>query len=136
MSEAIAKMRNVPISVKYGGQLARKLQGMKVEKAKKYLEQVLEHKQVIPLYKHYKKKAHLKGQIKREIYADKMVKYFIKLIRDVENNAFNKGMDLKALKIEEIKVGYGQRRYFYQTQGRRRVRRHKVAHLTIKVKEA
>lgn len=128
---------NAPISTKWAREVAVAIKGMKLEDAKAYLERVLKHKDWIPVRRYNKKVAHRKGVkdgIKSGRFLDKTVKYFLKLIRNVEANAQSQGLPLENLRIVHVWVGKGYRRYKRQPKGHYRIRRAKSTHVEMVVK--
>lgn len=132
---AKAMIVNAPISTKWAREVAAAIRGMQLEKAKKYLERVLQHKDWIPIRRYNKKVAHRKGSkgVKSGRFLDKTVKYFLKLIRNVEANAEAQGLSLEKLKIVHVWVGKGRRRFKRQPKGMFRIRRSKATHVEMVV---
>ena len=131
-------LTNAPISTKWAREVAVAIKGMKLSEAKAYLERVLEHKDWIPIRRYNKKVAHRKGVkngVKSGRFLDKTVKYFLRLIRNVEANAQSKGLSTENLRIVHIWVGKGFRRYKRQPKGHFRIRRAKSTHVEMVVKE-
>ena len=128
---------NAPISTKWAREVAVAIKGMKLEEAKRYLERVLKHQDWIPVKRYNKKVAHRKGVkdgVKSGRFLDKTVKYFLKLIRNVEANAQAQGLALENLRIVHIWVGKGFRRLKRQPKGMFRFRRAKSTHVEMVVK--
>ena len=131
-------LTNAPISTKWAREVAVAIKGMKLVDAKKYLERVLKHEDWIPIRRYNKKVAHRKGVkagVKSGRFLDKTVKYFLKLIRNVEANAQARGLTVEKLRIIHIWVGKGYRRYKRQPKGMFRIRRAKSTHVEMVVKE-
>merc|ERR1712146_43005 len=97
---------------------------MSLKKAKKYLEDVLEHKQAIPFRRH-------NGGIGRAAQAKmvnatqcrwpaKSCKFLLDLLKNAESNAEVKGLDVDSLEITHIQVSKAQkqRRRTYRAHGR------------------
>ena len=87
--------------------LAYALKGMKTEKAKKYLQEIIEMKQPLPAVFHNKKRAHQKG-IGPGSYPKKAAKYMLKILENAENNAEYKGFDTENMKIAHISAYTGR----------------------------
>merc|ERR1712146_268312 len=97
---------------------------MSLKKAKKYLEDVIEHKQAIPFRRH-------NGGIGRVAQAkmvnatqcrwpSKSCKFLLDLLKNAESNAVVKGLDVDSLEITHIQVNKAQkqRRRTYRAHGR------------------
>ncbi len=134
---AKAMLKNTPISTKWAREVARAIKGMNLRKAVEYLERVLEHRDWIPAKRYNKKVAHRKGVkegVKSGRYMDKTVKYFLKLLRNVESNAEQAGLDPSNVKIVHVWVGKGFRRLKRQPKGMWRIRRSKSTHIEVVVR--
>ncbi|NPA86473.1 MAG: 50S ribosomal protein L22 [Candidatus Diapherotrites archaeon] len=129
---------NAPISTKWAREVAVTIKGMSIPEAKDFLNRVLKHQDWIPLRRYNKKVAHRKGVkagIKSGRFLDKTVKYFLRLIRNVEANAEAQGIDSSRARIVHVWVGKGFRRWKRQPKGRFRLRRAKSTHVEMVVKE-
>ena len=94
-------------SPKDSANLAYALRGMTTEKAKKYLEAVMQKKQAVPTIFHNKKRAHKKGMGPGS-FPQKAAKYMLKVLKNAENNAEYKGFDVDAMKITHISAYQGR----------------------------
>jgi large subunit ribosomal protein L22 len=94
-------------SLKDSKNLAHALRGMKTEKAKKYLEEIIAMKRPLPAVFHNGKRAHQKG-IGPGSFPQKAARYMLKTIENAENNAEYKGFDVENMKITHISA-YGGR---------------------------
>ncbi len=129
---------NAPISTKWAREVAVAIKGKRLVEAKAYLQRVLKHLEWIPVRRYNKKVAHRKGVrggVKSGRFMDKTVKYFLKLIRNVEANAEALGLDVEKVRIVHVWVGKGYRRYKRQPKGMFRIRRAKSTHVEMVVKE-
>lgn len=102
ISRAMAK--SLKISPKHSVEICRAIRGMEVEKAKNYLERVIDMKQSVPFKRHNKKVGHRKGQQgwPSGRYPVKAASEILKVLINAEANAEDKGMDIENLKIEHI----------------------------------
>ncbi len=134
---AKARLVNAPISTKYATELARELRGKKLKDSIAFLERVLRHEDWVPLRRYNKKVPHRKGSkiVKSGRFMDKTVKYFLKLLREVEANAISKGLDPERLVIYHIAAHKGWRRPKIQPRLRRIIRK-KATHVEVVVVEA
>jgi large subunit ribosomal protein L22 len=87
--------------------LAYAIKGMKIEDAKKYLQEIIDMKRPLPAVFHKKKRAHQKS-IGPGSYPQKAAKYMLKTLENAENNAEYKGFDVENMKISHIST-YGGR---------------------------
>ncbi len=87
--------------------LAYAIKGMNAEKAKKYLNEIIEMKRALPTVFHKKKRAHKKG-IGPGSYPKKAAKYMLKILENAENNAEYKGFDVESMKIIHISAYKGR----------------------------
>ncbi|GJZ70877.1 60S ribosomal protein L17-2-like protein [Tanacetum coccineum] len=104
---------------------AHALRKMSLIKAKRYLEDVLVHKQAIPFTRFCRgvgrtaqaKNRHSNGQGR---WPAKSAKFILDLLKNAESNAEVKGLDVDALHISHIQVNQAQkqRRRTYRAHGR------------------
>ena len=87
--------------------IAYALNGMTVEKAKKYLEDVIAMKHAIPAIYHKRKRLHQKG-IGPGSFPEKAARYMLKVVKNAENNAEYKGFDVEKMKITHISAYQGR----------------------------
>jgi large subunit ribosomal protein L22 len=87
--------------------LANAINGMKIEDAKKYLQEIIDMKRPLPAIYHNKKRSHQKG-IGPGSYPQKAAKYMLKTLENAENNAEYKGFDVENMKVKHIST-YGGR---------------------------
>jgi large subunit ribosomal protein L22 len=87
--------------------IAYRLKGMKIETAKKYLEDIIALKQPLPAVFHNKKRAHQQG-VGPGSYPQKAAKYILKVLKNAENNAEYKGFDVENMKISHISAYRGR----------------------------
>lgn len=101
---ARAMAKSLKISPKHCVEICRAIRGMDVEKAKVYLENVIDMKQSVPFKRHNKKVGHRKGQQgwPSGRYPVKAAAEVLKVLINAEANAEYKGMDTEKLFIEHI----------------------------------
>ena len=87
--------------------LAEAIRGMKIEPAKKYLQEIIDMKRPLPAVFHNGKRAHQKG-IGPGSFPQKAARYMLKTLENAENNAEYKGFDVENMKISHIST-YGGR---------------------------
>ena len=128
---------NAPISTKWAVEIASMVRGMPLVRAKEYLKRVLAHEDWIPVRRYKRDVPHRKGVragVKSGRYMDNAVRYFLKLIENVESNARQKGLDVSKLRIVHVSASMGYRRTRVQPMLRRIIRR-KSTHVEMVVSE-
>jgi large subunit ribosomal protein L22 len=87
--------------------LAYAIKGMKLEDAKKYLQEIIDMKRPLKSIYH-KRKIHHQKKIGPGSYPQKAADYMLKTLENAENNAEYKGLDVESMKIIHIST-YGGR---------------------------
>lgn len=87
--------------------IAHALRGMKVEPAKKYLEDIIAMKRALPTQYHKKKRPHKRGMGPGS-YPKKAASYVLRVLENAENNAEYKGFDVDTMKITHIAAYQGR----------------------------
>jgi len=87
--------------------LAYALRGMKTDKAKKYLEEVMGLKRALPAVYH-KRKVHHQKAIGPGSFPKKAAAYMLKVLKNAENNAEYKGFDPENMRIAHISTYRGR----------------------------
>mmetsp|Transcript_25542 Transcript_25542/g.44556 ORF Transcript_25542/g.44556 Transcript_25542/m.44556 type:complete len:166 (-) Transcript_25542:27-524(-) len=92
---------------------ARAIRGMDLKKAQQYLEDVIEHKRIVPFRKHtgnIGRKAQAKQfKCTQGRWPEKSCKFILDLLRNAESNAEIKGLDVDNLGIWHIEVNRAQK---------------------------
>jgi len=96
-----ASGRELRISPKHAREVCRTIKGMRLEKAKRYLEQVIAKKQPVPFRRYTKKLGHRHGMQKAMVgkYPVKATTKILRVIESAEGNAEFKGLDVERLRI-------------------------------------
>jgi large subunit ribosomal protein L22 len=94
-------------SPKHSENIARLIRGMEVKKAKKILEEIISLKSPVPFKTHNKKLAH-RAKIGPGAYPEKAAKNILKIIKNAENNAEYKGLDVDEMFISHISAYRGE----------------------------
>lgn len=94
------------ISPRHSIEITRELRGMRLEKAKNYLQEVIDLKRAVP-YKRCKQAGHKKG-IGPGKYPKKAAQAILKLLESAENNAEYKGLEPEDMKILHIATHRGR----------------------------
>ena len=114
--------RELRVSYKYAVELCRELRGKKLEKAKGYLEDIMNMKRALPLRRFKKGVAHRRGLTRAYAgrYPVKVAEQVLKLLRSAEANAEYNGLDGDRLYIRHISATKGRiiKRYFPRAFGR------------------
>ena len=118
MKTAIAKETNAVISVKTSRELLKEIKGKKVDKAKKFLEGLLEQKRDVD------------GQ-----YHTKTAGKLLAIVRSAEANAKNKTMNVERLFIKNARADKAERRILAKSRAPHRGRVGKSANIEIVVEE-
>jgi len=124
-------------SVKDSINLAHAIRGMKIEGAKKYLEDIIAKKRALPAVFHKRKVSHRKGKVGPGSYPQKAAKYMLKMVKNAENNAEYKGFDVENMMISHISAYYGRiiKGIMPRAQGRATDKNKKTTNIEIIVEE-
>ncbi len=139
---AKAVIRNVPVHPKVMTEVAVAIRGMRLEEARRYLRRVKEKKEAVPFRRAHGKQAHRRGLADRwgwpaGRYPEKAVRYMLKLLDNVENNAANKNLDVERLRIIHVAAhkGITLKRFMPRAWGRATPKNRVHSHIEIVVKE-
>jgi len=129
---AIAKLVNAPISTKHSVEVANFIRKKELQKTKKLLQEVLDHKKAIPFKRYNRDVGHKAGNIASGRYPEKTILMFLKLLKTAEANAENNGLDTSKLIIAENKADKATQQWH---SGRLRRRKMKNTHIYVKLME-
>lgn len=136
---AIASGRELPISPKAAREICASIKGLSLEDAKKMLEEVIALKRPIPYKRYFKKIPHRHELNKWPAgrYPVKAAKYILKVLKNAEANAENKGLDVSRLYITHAAShrGFKIRKYIPRAFGRSTPFFHTLTHIEIVVEE-
>jgi large subunit ribosomal protein L22 len=136
---AIASGRDLRISPKASREICRYIKGMRLDKAKEALQEVVELKRPIPYRRHKKKVAHRKGVEGFDAgrFPQKAAVAVLKLLDSVEANAEFKGLYTDRLKIIHIAAHRARviRNYIPRAFGRSSPYFHHLTHIEVAVEE-
>ncbi len=111
--------RNLDLSRKHCVEICREIQGMKVEGAKKFLDDVMEKNTHVPFRRFFLETGHRKGKgWKHGRYPFKASKKIKEIISHAEANADYKGLDIESLKIISAISSQGDSRFRRQPNGK------------------
>jgi len=100
--------RDLPVSPKSGRNVAKAIRGMPVNRAKEFLNEVVELKTPVPFTVRKRKIAHRRGQgFGPGKYPQKVARHFLKVIESAEANAEYKGLDTDNLVITHASAYQG-----------------------------
>lgn len=121
---ASARGSYLRVSFKNTRETAQAINGWNLERAKKYLDQVLEHQRAIP-FRRFNSSIGRTAQgkefgVTKARWPVKSVNFVKDLLRNAQANAEAKGLDVAKLKISHIQVNQApkQRRRTYRAHGR------------------
>jgi large subunit ribosomal protein L22 len=107
---AIASGRNMRVSPKQCREVCAAIKGLMLDKAIELLESVIQEKTWIPYKRHYKKRGHHPGMKKWAAggHPVKASQHILKILKNAEANADNKGLDIDRLRIMHAATHRGQ----------------------------
>ncbi len=131
-SKAIGK--ELHISKKHAYEIARTIKGMKLEKARGFLEDVAALRKAVPYKRYTRNIPHRKGMCTGR-YPQKAAKEFLRVLKNAESNATYKGLDTENLRITHIetKKGHSFRGAFPRAQGRATPKMHETVSVEMVV---
>ncbi len=142
---AKAMMWDAPISRKEAYEIFKIIRGMKLKKAIEFLENVIAMKQPVPYVRYKLGIAHKRGLSKAfpkwsspiGRYPVKCAKYILRLLKNVQNNAENKGLDVEKLVIIHAAAHRGPylKRWVPRAFGRATPKFKALTHLEVIVEE-
>ncbi len=119
---AKASARDIEVSPKAAREICRAIKGMKIDKCKDYLEDVIAKKRSVP-YRRFKHKVGHKSDLQGwgpGRYPVKAAKEILKIVENLENN-----VEYNQLQVDKAKIthavtllGTKETRYFYRANGR------------------
>ncbi len=124
-SKAMGK--ELHISRKHAHEIASAIKGMKLEKAREFLEDVAALKRAVPYKRYTRNVPHRKGMCTGR-YPQKAAKEFLRVLKNAESNATYKGLDSENLRITHVatKKGHTFRGSFPRAQGRATPKMHET----------
>ena len=133
-----ASLREKQISHKHAREIAVKIKGMSIEKARDYLQAVINKERAVP-FKRYKEQVGHRSDpgVMSGRYPQKSATEFIKLLDNLESNAEYKGMDLDRLKIVNATVHKGVmiKRFIPRAMGRATPKNNVLTHVELVAQE-
>ena len=114
-------LREKTISHKHAREIAIAIKGMKIEKARDYLQDVVKLKRAVAFRRYHNEVGHKSDTgVMSGRYPQKAANEFIKLLDNLESNAEYRGMDLDRLRIVNATVHKGRKieRFIPRAMGR------------------
>jgi large subunit ribosomal protein L22 len=142
-AERLAKAsgRDLRIKPKDAREICAVIKGMKIDRAKSYLEKVIQIKQAVPFRRHKKKQAHRKDLKQFKWYAgrypQKAAARIYEILSAAESNAEYKGLDIEVCRIIHAATHRGRiiKRYIPRAHGRSTAKYRHLSHVEIVVYE-
>ncbi|KAK6457169.1 60S ribosomal protein L17 [Scheffersomyces xylosifermentans] len=138
---ASARGSYLRVSFKNTRETAQAINGWKLERAQKYLDQVLDHQRAIP-FRRYNSSIGRTAQgkefgVTKARWPAKSVNFIKDLLTNAQSNAEAKGLDASKLKISHIQVNHApkQRRRTYRAHGRINAYQSTPSHIELIVTE-
>ncbi len=131
MESAKLISKDLRISIKQSVEICNFVRNKNLLKAQNILQSVLDKKTAIP-FKRYNRDTGHKPGIASGRYPEKATQEILSLLKGVQANAENKGMDSKNLIITKIIANKGAQQFHF---GRKRRRLMKRTHIEIEVSE-
>ena len=135
---ARASLREKEISHKHAREVAVSIKGLSIEKARDYLQDVINKKRAVA-FRRYKNQVGHKSDpgMMAGRYPQKTAKEFIKVLDNLESNAGFKGMDLDRLKIINATVhkGVSVKRFTPRAMGRASPKNNVLTHIELVAQE-
>jgi len=133
-----AAVREKQISHKHAREIAVQIKGLSIEKARDYLQSVVNKQRAVP-FRRYKNQVGHKSDpgVMSGRYPQKSATEFIKLLDNLESNAEYKGMDLERLKIVNATVHKGVliKRFIPRAFGRASPKNNVLTHIELVAQE-
>ena len=133
-----AALREKQISHKHAREIAVKIKGMSIEKARDFLTAVVNKERAVP-FKRYKEQVGHRSDpgVMSGRYPEKSAGEFIKLLDNLESNAEYKGMDLDRLRIVNATVHKGVliKRFIPRAMGRATPKNNVLTHVELVAQE-
>lgn len=120
-TDARASIREMDLSHKHAREIGVAINGLAVEDAKSYLEQVIEKKRAIPFGRYKKQVGHRSDTgVMAGRYPQKAAGAILQLLESLENNAEFRGLDLDRLRLINVTVHKGRllKRFIPRAMGR------------------
>jgi large subunit ribosomal protein L22 len=129
-----SSLREKEISHKHSREIAVAIKGLSIEKARDYLQDVINKKRAVP-FRRYKEQVGHKSDpgVMSGRYPGKSAAEFLKALDNLESNAEYKGMDLDRLKLVNVTVHKGVviKRFIPRAMGRATPKNNVLTHIEL-----
>lgn len=139
---AKASGRDLRISHKKAVEVCRAIKGMWLVDAEEFLERVIAKKEMVPFRRYFKHIPHHANKLRRWKwhaggYPVKAAKYILKVLKNVEANAENKGLDISRTRIIHAAAQKGMKikKFIPRAFGRSSPYFQQLTHVEIVVEE-
>lgn len=134
-----ASGRDMKISPKAATEICSAIRNMRLDNAKRFLQDVMDKKRPVP-YRHYKKKVGHKAAIQGGYagrYPVKASREVLKILNGLEANAEDRGFDTERLKIIHAAAHRGRiiKRYIPRAFGRSSPKNNVLCHVELAAEE-
>ncbi len=133
-----ASLREKTISHKHAREIAVAIKGMSIEKARDYLQAVVNLERAVPFRRYHNEVGHKPDTgVMSGRYPEKAATEFSRLLDNLESNAEYRGMDLDRLKIINATVHKGRKiqRFTPRAQGRATPKINILTHVELVAQE-
>ncbi len=133
-----SSLREKDISHKHAREVANAIKGLSIERARDYLQSVVNMERAIPFKRFNNQVGHKSDPgMMAGRYPQKTAKEFIKVLDNLESNAEYKGMDLDRLKIINATVHKGVivKRFIPRAMGRATPKNNVLTHVELVAQE-
>ncbi|MEM2281028.1 MAG: 50S ribosomal protein L22 [Candidatus Bathyarchaeia archaeon] len=134
-----ASGREVRVSHKAAREICKTIKGMTLNEAKRFLRDVIAKRKAVPFTRYKKKAAHRHGLEKAYAgrYPVKAAQQILKILKNAEANAENKGLDTERLKIIHASAYPGMKikRYMPRAFGRATPKFETLTHVELVLEE-
>lgn len=133
-----SSLREKDISHKHAREIAVSIKGLSIEKARDYLQAVINKERAVPFRRYKTQVGHRSDPgVMAGRYPQKSAKEFIKLLDNLESNAEYKGMDLDRLKIINATIHKGVlvKRFTPRAMGRATPKNNVLTHVELVAQE-
>lgn len=136
---AKASGREIRVSPKSAREVCKAIKGMMLNRAKRYLMDVMEKKKAVPFTRFNKKAGHRRGLEKGFAgrYPVKTAKHILKVLEGAEANAEHKGLDAERMRVIHTSAYPGMKikRYMPRAFGRSSPKFQTLCHIEVALEE-
>ena len=129
-----ASVREKDISHKHAREIALAIKGLSIEKARDYLQDIINKKRAVPFRRYKEQVGHRSDPgVMSGRYPAKSAAEFLKALDNLESNAEYKGMDLDRLKLVNVTIHKGVvvKRFTPRAMGRATPKNNVLTHVEL-----